>query len=116
MGGLDVDAVRVVARSRQPSGRARANVRLAEGERSRHREVPGLRVRRQAVSLDELRTRGSRGEADGQAGETRAQPQDDVPDGWSSPAHSAPRARWRHARWQARLAAARLSLPTVDAR
>ena len=52
----------------------------------------------------------------GQAGEARGQPQDDVPVGRSSRAHPAARAPGRHARRQARLAPARLCLPTVDAR
>ena len=44
------------------------------------------------------------------------QPQDDVPDGRSSPAHPAARAARRDAGRQARLAPARLRLPHVDAR
>ena len=72
LGGLDVDAVRVVAGSRQPPGRARADVRLAERERPRHHQVPWLGFRRQAVAMDAMSARRGRGAAVGQAGETRA--------------------------------------------
>src|SRR5258708_11614745 len=63
-----------------------------------------------------MSARRGRGAAVGQAGETRAQPQNDVPVGRSPRAHPAARAPWRHARWQTRLAPARLRLPPVDAR
>ena len=115
LGRLDVDAVRGVARSLQPPGRARADVRPAERERPRHHQVRWLGFRQQAVSMDAMPARRG-GAAVGQAGETRGQPQDDVPVGRSSRAHPAARAAGRHARRQARLAPARLRLPPVDAR
>ena len=111
LGWLDVDAVRVVAGSRQPPERARADVRLAEGERPRHHQVRRLGFRQQAVAMDALSARRRRGAAAGQAGEARAQPQDDVPDGRSSAAHPAARAARRDAGRQTRLAPARLRLP-----
>ena len=62
-------------------------------------------------------TRSRRGGARArQAREARRQPEDDVPDGRPSPPHAATRAPGRHPRRQARLAAARLHLPAVDAR
>ena len=84
LGRLDVDALRVVAGRRQPPGRARADVRLAEGERPRHHEVRRLGFRQQAVALDALSARRRGGAAARQAGEARRQPQDDVPDRRSS--------------------------------
>ena len=116
LGRIDVDAVRVVAGRGQPPGRARADVRPAEGERPRHHEVPRLGFRRQAVAVDALPARRRGGAAARQAGQARGQPQDDVPDGRPPPAHPAARAARRHARRQARLAPARLRLPHVHAR
>ena len=70
--GSNADAVRVVAGRRQPAGRARADVRPAEGERPRHHEVRRLGFRRQAVAMDAMSARRRCGAAAGQAGETRA--------------------------------------------
>ena len=63
------------------------------------------------MAMDALPARGGGGAAARQTGQARAQPQDDVPVGRSSRAHSAARAARRHAGGQARLAPARLRLP-----
>ena len=54
LGWIEVDALRLVARSRQLPERTRANVRFAEGERPRHHKVRWLGFRRQTVSMDAL--------------------------------------------------------------
>ena len=110
--GSNANAVRVVAGSRQSAGRARADVRSAEGERARHHEVCRFRFRRQIVSVDALSARGGCGAAAWQAGEAGGEPQDDVPDRRSSSADPAARAARGDARRQARLAPARLCLHT----
>ena len=114
--GSTSNALRSLARSFQPPWSARANVRLAKGERPRHHQVCWLRFRQQAISMDTLPARRRCGAPVGQTGKARGQPQDDVPDGRSSPAHSAARSVRRHDRWEARLAPARLRLHQVNAR
>ena len=79
-------------------------------------QVRRLGLRQQAVAMDAMSARRRRGAAAGQAGQTRGQPQDDVPVGRSPAAHTAARAARRHTGRQARLAPARLRLSPVDAR
>ena len=50
--GREAHAVRLDARCGQPAKRNGANVRLAQGERARYRQVPRLWIRGQALSLD----------------------------------------------------------------
>src|SRR5207244_9210442 len=100
----EVDALRLIARSRQLPERTRANVRFAEGERPGHHKVRWLGFRRQTVSMDTLRACGRSGAAVGQAGEARAQPEDDVPDGRSPAAHPTARAARRDTARKTRLA------------
>jgi len=69
--GIDIDPVRIFAGSRQPPGRARADVRLAERERPRHHQVRWLGFRQQAVAVDAVSACRRGGAAVGQAGETR---------------------------------------------
>ena len=60
--------------------RTRANVRFAERERPRHHQVRWLGFRQQTLAMDALPARSGGGAAAWQAGQARAQPQDDVPD------------------------------------
>ena len=79
-------------------------------------QVRWLGFRQQVMAMDAMSARRGRGPATWQAGETRAQPQDDVPVGRPSRPHSAANAARRDARRQTRLAPARLRLPPVNAR
>ena len=54
IGRRTFDALRIDARSWEPAGGTRADVRLAERERPRHHQVRRLGFRQQAVSMDAL--------------------------------------------------------------
>ena len=116
VGRVDVDGVRLDARSRQLPQRAGANVRLARGERPRHQQIPGIGIRRQAVALDAYSACGRCGAKARQAGQAGRQPQDDVSNSRPPAAHATASATWRDPGRKARRAAARLRVPNVDAR
>lgn len=95
----------------EPSRHARADARRAEGKGARDFALSRLRLRRQAVDVAAFAARRRRDAAYRQAGEARAEPQDDVSERGASSGHAAARAARRVGGRQARLAAARLPEP-----
>jgi len=116
LGRRQADAVRVVAGSRQPARRARADARIAERERPRHHPIRGLGLWQQAVAMDSMSARCRRGAAGGKPVKLVLSRKMMFQSVGQPAAHPTARTTGRYPRREARLAAARLPLPAVHAR